>query len=410
VLSHALRRISAGPVRVALAFPLLAFGSLPARSASSGMVVAVGTVTSPSGAAMPGMAVDLYAWPSDAVLKAMKPGQAVPTTLLATATTNNSGEYALRVPAAILKAAAVESGFANLEIFSPAGGMWFLPYQTSALPARPSPPVTVDLGRKPPPKCGIDPNGHLYNFTSFMLERKTASAWAVVGQGYILHQKRTAGDFVNFEYNQGASHTQTSELGLGISGYGAEAGYNGAGSDASTATAGEGFANSFANAWFRTEFSTGLYRGICYGPPRDSNIPYVHQHGRCPRKFVSHGVVFYVHKCFWLVRSTGWIGGATTVQPRKAPRTPRRYCVQHERGSNFHSDFGTAVQWSSGFSLGAALGVKGVNLKASFNGTAQTGYDTNAVMYFHFGHSGLLCGTNGFEATAAILVQRGNEP
>jgi hypothetical protein len=68
------------------------------------------------------------------------------------------------------------------------------------------------------------------------------------------------------------------------------------------------------------------------------------------------------------------------------------------------------VQWSSGFELGASLGLKGANGKVSFNGSAQTGYDTNAVVYYHFGHAGWLCGTNGSPATAAILVQRGNQP
>ena len=413
MLSHALQRVSAGPIQIllaaALVFPLVAFGSLPAGSASPGAAVAAGAVTNPGGAAMPGVTVDLYAWPSDAVLKAMRPGEAVPATLLATATTNNAGEYTLRVPAARLKAAAVESGYANLEIFSPAG-MWFLSYQTGALPARPSAPVTVNLGRTSPPSCGINPDGQPYNFTGFKLERHRAPAWAVVGQGYILRQKRTAGDFVSFNYTEGSSHTQTSDLGLGISGYGVNAGYDSAGSRASSATRAEGFANSFRNAWFRTEFSTGQFRGICYGPPNDSNIPYVHQHGACPRKFVSHSVVFYVHKCFWLVQSTGWFGGTSTLQPRHAPRTPAGNCAPHEAGSHFDGDFGTAVQWSSGFTLGAALGVKGVNLTASFNGSAQTGYDADAVMYFQFHHAGYLCGTNGSEATAAQLVQRGNKP
>jgi hypothetical protein len=121
--------------------------------------------------------------------------------------------------------------------------------------------------------------------------------------------------------------------------------------------------------------------------------------------------VFHVHKCFWMVHSTGWFGGATTLRPRQAPRTPGKFCAKHERGSHFDGDFGTAVRWSSGFELGAALGVKGVNLKASFNGSAQTGYDANAVMDFHFPyHKGFLCGTNASEAHAAILVQRGNRP
>jgi hypothetical protein len=71
---------------------------------------------------------------------------------------------------------------------------------------------------------------------------------------------------------------------------------------------------------------------------------------------------------------------------------------------------GTAVQWSSGFELGAALGVKGVNLKASFNGSAQTGYDANALMHFQFRRAGSICGTNKPPSEAAILVGRGNKP
>ena len=98
------------------------------------------------------------------------------------------------------------------------------------------------------------------------------------------------------------------------------------------------------------------------------------------------------------------------MYPRLAPRTPTGYCAPHEKNSFFDGDYGTAIRWSGGFDLGAALHIKGVNLKASFNGSAQTGYDANALMYFQFRHAGYLCGTNGSEATAAILVQRANKP
>lgn len=91
------------------------------------------------GAATPGAAVDLHAWPSDAVLDALKPGQLAPTNLLATATTNAAGKHTLMVPAATLKASAVDSGYANLEIRSADGGSWFFPYQTGSLPDPPSP-------------------------------------------------------------------------------------------------------------------------------------------------------------------------------------------------------------------------------------------------------------------------------
>jgi integrase len=72
-------------------------------------------------------------------------------------------------PAARLKAAAVDSGYANLEIRSPAGGSWFFPYQTGSLPARPAPPVTVNLRGKATVNCGNDPNGHPYSFYAWTL-------------------------------------------------------------------------------------------------------------------------------------------------------------------------------------------------------------------------------------------------
>jgi len=108
VLFRALQHVSVRSIKVLLAAlliaPLLAF-SAPPQTTSFGVAVAGGAAISTSGAAMSGQTVDLYAWPSDAVLQALKPGQLVPTTLLATATTNSAGRYLLRVPAAKLKAA-----------------------------------------------------------------------------------------------------------------------------------------------------------------------------------------------------------------------------------------------------------------------------------------------------------------
>jgi hypothetical protein len=111
-----------------------------------------------------------------------------------------------------------------------------------------------------------------------------------------------------------------------------------------------------------------------------------------------------------MIHSRGWFGGASTLHPKKAPHTPRRYCVFQQANSSFHGDFGSAVKWSSGFELGAALGIKGASLKAGFNGSAHTGYDANALMNFGFHQKGYLCGTNASPATAAILVGRASRP
>jgi hypothetical protein len=279
-----------------------------------------------------------------------------------------------------------------------ATGIWFPAYRASSAPA------TVNLGDgKPKWACGYGPQGDPYNFSGFVYLHGRVPAYATVGQGYIIRQKQTAGDWVNFDYTQGTSHTQASSLGVGISGYGLDAGYSGSGTHSSTASRSAGFPNEHGNTWFQTEFSTGQFRGECYGLPH-VQVPRVKQHRSCPKTYG----VSYVHKCLWMVQSTGWFGGTNAVYPKTAPATPADDCAHYLSGSHFNGDFGAAVEWSSGFDLGAALGIKGVNLKASFNGSAQTGYDVNAVMYFHFGQAGFLCGTNGGNATAAILVQRGN--
>ena len=182
--------LAAGPAQVSSTARQMS----PRTVTSSGMAVAGGTVTSAGGAAMPGVTVDLYAWPSDAVLQALRPGQLVPTTRLATATTSSTGKYMLKVPAAMLKAAAVESGDANLEIFSAAGGIWFLSYQTGSLPAQPSAPATVNLSPALGVNCGKNGSGQPYGFSGFSKLRQRNPAWAIVGQGYIAPSKKTLGD------------------------------------------------------------------------------------------------------------------------------------------------------------------------------------------------------------------------
>lgn len=379
------------------------------RAEASGMAtVAGGTVTGIDGAAMPGTAVDLYAWPSDAVLKAMKPGQLVPTTLLTTATTNNAGEYTLDVPSSRLRAAAVEAGYANLEIFSAASGFWFMSYQTGSL--APEAPATVNLSGKSSTNCGLL-KGRPYNFTGLKFQHAKKTAWAIVGQGYILPQKKTAGDTLSFVYTKGANHEQATSLGVGISGAGFDTGYTTEGENASTVKQSETYGAAHTSTWFRTKFNVGQFRGLCFGPENDSNVPRKPQNGNCPRSFTNaQHAIFYVHKCIWEVKSTGWFGGQNTQHPKAAPKTPARFCAPHEATDQFDSDFGKAIKWSKGFDMGADLGYKGAHGKANYDSSAETGYDSDALMSFKFKHNGFLCGTDHSEAKAALLVQRSNLP
>jgi len=372
-------------------------------AAADRVAVAGGTVTGAAGAAMPGVTVRLYAWPSDAVLRAMKPGRHVPAALLAAATTSSSGRYVLRVPATRLESANVEPGRTNLEIRSAAGGSRFLSYQTSAPPARPSAPVTVNLTGSSSLGCGSDAQHHPYSVTGFAKLTQLKPAWAIIGQGYIVQQKHTAGDFMQFMYGPG----QISSLGVGISGYGVDAGYVNTGA-ATSAGGPADFPSQVRNTLFRTEFSVGQFRAECFSA--DSSTPHQSQHGKCPRTFKNNGVTFYVRKCLWLVKSTGWFGGASVVHPGSAPATPAKFCTPQKAHSVFKTGHEQAVQWSAGFGIGAADDIKAADLKTGFNAAARTGYDANAQMQFHFKQAGFVCGTTKSASSSPLVVMRGSKP
>jgi hypothetical protein len=379
------------------------------------VAVAAGTVSSPTGAAASGVSVDLYAWPSSAVLKAMKPGQMVPRTLLTTATTDSSGQYTLSVPAASLTAAVVDNGYANLEIDSPAG-IWFMAYQ----PAKASAAATVNL---PPATakaktwpCGTEPkrppfNGGTYTQIGWWLVKNLPAAEDVVGQGYISGGRQTRGDTVKFTYAEGQNASQTSTLGVGLSGYGVNAGYSTTGTNSSTASAFQGFPTETRNSWFKTEFTSAMYRADCVGPAYTTGVPRKKQYPKtdgCPLKYTAPSGIWYeVHMCLWKVSSTSWFGGDKVFNPATGVNTPAGNCAFEQQGGGFGHDHGTAVDWATNFTIGAAADLKGVNLKADFGTTTQTGYDVNANPVFaNPDHDGWICGTNAEPTKAAILVER----
>ncbi len=169
--------------------------------------------------------------------------------------------------------------------------------------------------------------------------------------------EETQGDWVELPLRPGQQSQSDIDPGAWTrpSGYGISAGFS-SGTKTSTASRGEGVSNSYKSAWFRTEFRVVQYRGLCYEVTADFKVPRVKQHPKnaCPQKWLPPGYVnvptnyHYIHKCYWLVASIGWFGGATTVHPSKTPRAPAGNCAVQEAGSNFHYDLGTAVDWSAG--------------------------------------------------------------
>ncbi len=91
-------------------------------------VIAAGTLTGPSAAPIAGATVSLLLWPAPGGPGSdVPPGQAVPTTVVATTTTDASGSYVFRTPVtpAIQAAADANGGIVNLEIRAVANGLTY---------------------------------------------------------------------------------------------------------------------------------------------------------------------------------------------------------------------------------------------------------------------------------------------
>ena len=118
------------------------------------------------------------------------------------------------------------------------------------------------------------------------------------------------------------------------------------------------------------------------------------------------------HQSSALIHSTkSYYLGQPSVLRRipSAPSTPAGFCLKHDGGDKFHTFNETAATWEHGFDIGGDVGIKGVDVKADFDPSTQTGYDANTELWFHFVKVGYLCGTNGYESDAAVLVARGTK-
>ena len=163
-------------------------------------------------------------------------------------------------------------------------------------------------------------------------------------------------------------------------------------------------------ALFRTMFNTEQLRGLCIGGV-DEMVPHERQKGQCPRKFNRDT---FVHKCIWEIQPGLQFEATSEVLGSPAPSTPAKFCGPFSPGSTFSRDRSTAIRWSNGFELGGSLDIKAVNPKASFNSTAQTGYDNNDFMVFKTprkpNHENFICGANRSAGFAAQVVLRARKP
>lgn len=345
-----------GPAYATALAPATRHAQAPAQQAK--VTVASGTATAANGSAVRDAIIDLYAWPSGKVLQALKPGQEVPRTLVATAIANSAGKFSLSLAPGTLSANAVSSGFVNLEADS-GSATWF--FSTDAAKPAATAIRLTGAGTESPDYC-----------TPWKEVKNLGAQPAIVGQAYIAGNYKHVTD--SFTYTRG----QSSSLGVGISPSGKKGTFTASGTVSTSSTANQGFPTEGpGNTLFLTFFKAGVYHDVC----------------GTTGKVKPDGASGEPHQRY-VVRSTEWVSGDKIEHPRSAPRANQ--CTPQEAGSSFQTTNERAVTWSAGFSI-PPLG---------FNGQAQTGYDTSAELSFAFGSTGELCGTNDYPPGAAQVVAK----
>jgi len=353
-----MRKILLTGLGMALAGALTLSGNMTGLAASAqpgGWFTASGTVTDVSGP----VHVWLYAWPSAAIVRSLRPGQRVPLKVLGEQTTS-TGQYALSVNPATLP-----GGIVNMEVAAFGGGamtarsfarqrvpdagktvlgMMFGPAQMA--------PQVANLRLSP--AAPDNPCGAVV-FGSLVFKRNLGAKNTVVGATY----SKSSGINTGFVYSRG----QGSSLGVGLSGSSTYADFSESGTYGISATQREPFPTYHGVASFYrvTQFRYGLFRWFCSGP---------------------HGGGGWAN---WQTQPIDFAGGTSAPNANPNFRTP--FCQHYIPNSGIDLDNTSSYTFSGGVSIKDAI---------SINLSAQTGYDEGAeVSYFVTARGGRwICGRN----------------
>jgi hypothetical protein len=322
----------------ALTVPLAASG--PAQAAARPAAIPMmGTVTTSSGKADAGVKVLIHAWPDQAVVQALKPGQEVPWVLAGTATTDASGKYSVSLPLAKLMPEA-SYGVVNLEADTSSAGDTFPVAVTknagNAYLSGPAPVVNLTDEPGSLPACP---------FGNWSYAGSLGKHTATVGETYVPTTHATQ----QFTYTKG----QSSTIGVGLSASGSSGSFAADGTYSWSVSFGEAWPTFGArkSVWYRTQFHFGKYR-------------------------CSTGGSYMQHV-------NGYAGGASIEKPTSVPSTPSRFCVGQIAGSSTHSNNSTAVTWTRSAGVHAGL---------DFHASVETGFDTSAEINYSFSRHRHLCG------------------
>jgi hypothetical protein len=378
-------------------------------AAAAAPVAFTGAVKDPSGRAMSGATITLVAWPTDAELAKLRPGDPVPMTRIGITTADSSGRYSLALDQAAVKqwiAARPASSAINVELAATtdtaaavaattlmvdgastaSGATSFAASESSAVTVSPRSPVPLSnfttamaSGTWAPSApsasgaVGIDlitkvmattPAAKTTGASVSADASVSAAASAVCGtyQKSLGDQKVTlaeiSGNHSAWSVKYAYTAAQSSTLGFGISATGGSGTYSVGGTAASSTTAGLNFNETggiYGSMMFRTWWQYGQYY----------------------EDFCSPRNVFY-----YTARPVQWHGAALTETGRDIFNAS--HCVPISSGNGVTIANTTETTMSGGVNIASMIGI---------NLSAQTGFKSTSELIVTLKRAGSLCGS-----------------
>lgn len=341
-------------------------------SASSlkGQLIASGRVTNSHDQPVSGAQVRLFAWPTQAVVTKLKPGDRVPLRVVGSASSAADGSYAIRLasPSGLLTSSSPQ-GVVNLEIVASHGsaGMGSFSFSRKMVQVNGHAKLVTLFGKRNPAAAVVQQTAAIRLHSNATVNAQATSSLCaldlvavysarpgVVGSSY----SRYAGENTQwFTYGVG----QSTSIGVGVSASDQYGSFSASGSYSVSSSGSQTWptASSPISLHYLTEFRPALYKWTC-------NPEYQEQ-------------------------AYEWAAGATTTTTSPPDAT---YCVPENAGAKFAKSTTQAFIFSSGFSM-----------PAGFSAHTLTGYDSTAVIHYTYITSGRLCGFNDYPGgTPARIV------
>lgn len=334
---------------------------------AAGNAFVTGDLHGSDNSALAGAHVLLIAWPRQAVLSRVRPGQVAGTHIVSTTVTDGAGRFALSAAASAVAADRNDNGLVNFDVVTIAGrSMTSYSFPAAAPASSASARVALlaehaaihmrlPVTARSLSSQGVTPDDNPYTCVDHNIHT-FAPRWAIVGQTY----STSSYDNNRFYYTHGAS----SSLGVGVSTSGSFGSFTASGTTSFSSTLSESFPERLgvSYTYFRSEFINSDFERVC--TPLHGGSSFVDGYSS---------------------RTTSYAGGTNVESLSSAPSAGD--CVAEADGSDVHVHTTKAITWTNGFDTTDSIGI---------TLSAQTGYSSEAELAYYYHHNGSLCGVSNY--------------